>query len=137
VCILTLLPCTIRVRSRSTKNLIISLLDAKKRSKVNAFHSNNSECFRVLGGTSSFGQPSGDINTFLRLQRLSDDDEWRRLWEATGTAPGRLPQAPRERLQVRFPAGVTIRPNDTVTNGLVRAKKCIIFMNIRGKNEAE
>jgi len=84
-----------------------------------------------LGGTSSFGQPSGDVNAFQRLQRLSDDDAWRRLWQITNTVPGRLQQVPEGRLQVRFPAGVSIRPNDTVTNGLVSEALLILAVEMR------
>ncbi len=74
---------------------------------------------RVLGGFSRFGSPSGSTDFFARSLRSQDDGEWNAIWEETGTVPEKVPQLPEGRAYVRYPSGVTVRPNDTLTSGLV------------------
>ena len=74
---------------------------------------------RVVGGTSRFGDPTGASGFFAR-SRLRNGADWSSIWERTGTAPGVLDRAPERPLFVRFPSGIQVRPNDTITSGLVR-----------------
>ena len=71
----------------------------------------------VIGGKSRFGQPTGEVNNF-RNARLADDTTY--LWTETATVPEKVMTVPDELALVRFPSGVSVRPNDTFTTGLVR-----------------
>ena len=73
------------------------------------------EC-RIIGGTSKYGRPTGQVASFRNVQQ---DSDFSSLWTETATVPQTVPAVPREMLGVRYPSGVTIRPNDTVTTGLV------------------
>jgi len=53
--------------------------------------------------------------------------EWQSLWLKTGTVPECLPTTPDHRLFVRFSNGVQIRPNDTVTTGLMLSPPDVVW----------
>lgn len=45
--------------------------------------------------------------------------DWDRIWESTGTVSEKLGRVPEGQLFVTYPYGVQIRPNDSITTGLV------------------
>lgn len=75
--------------------------------------------FSVLGGTSQFGQFSGALDYFSNVDTRIFEEDWNQIWEQTGTVPDKVPGFPDDRMMVRFPSGVMVRPNDTLTSGLV------------------
>ncbi len=73
----------------------------------------------VVGGTSRYGEPTGSSGFFAR-SRLRNGADWPEVWTRTGTVPDVIPEAPPAPLFVSFPsAGIQIRPNDTITSGLM------------------
>lgn len=48
-----------------------------------------------------------------------DNDDYDYLWTETKTVPDKVPRVPRNKLNIKFPAGVHVRANDTFTTGLV------------------
>ncbi|XP_059086677.1 phosphatidylethanolamine-binding protein homolog F40A3.3-like isoform X2 [Tigriopus californicus] len=70
---------------------------------------------RVIGGVSRFGRPHGAI--LFGPNNLEGD--WNQIWTQTRTVPEKLPAVPSGRANVRFPSGVSVRPNDTFTSGLL------------------
>ena len=78
----------------------------------------------MIGGTSSFGSPSGSYSAFspsVRAASDPDDPAWAdEKWTGTGVVPDLIPEVPGGRLTVLYPSsGLSIKPNDTVTSGLV------------------
>ena len=79
-----------------------------------------------ISGTSSYDLPS-DYNRFVG--RANED--WDVYWTETETSPQRVP-LPQGKLQVRFPSGIRVTPNDTITTGLVsQARYISLVFNLR------
>jgi len=74
---------------------------------------------RYIGGYSRYGSPRGGRAIFGR-SRLRSGEDWAEIWLKTKTAPDKVEEPPAGPMFVSFPSGAQIRPNDTVTTGLVR-----------------
>ncbi|XP_023321523.1 26 kDa secreted antigen [Eurytemora carolleeae] len=59
-----------------------------------------------------------DTNSINGLPDETNED-WKSIWIRTGTVPNSIRDMPDHRLFVRFSNGIQIRPNDTVTTGLM------------------
>ena len=79
----------------------------------------------MIGGTSRFGPPSGATSVFRQAGRTQNVGQ--EIWFQTGMVPDKVPEAPQRMLQVNFPSGVSVRPNDTFTTGLVSKGMALVF----------
>jgi len=70
----------------------------------------------IIGGSSRFGLPSGFDDPTLRAGSLQDD--WNDIWLRSGIVPEKIDSLPDGRLELYYPSGINIRPNDSVTPGL-------------------
>merc|ERR1719215_1377758 len=73
------------------------------------------ESFLLLNPKSNLGLPE------------EDTEDWNRIWVRTKVVPQYVPNLPTHRLFVRFSNGIELRPNDTITTGLMISKPTLLW----------